>query len=193
MAASRTLRRSLLGSCAALLLVCMARGASAQSLGDEAVAKAKLVTALIRFVQWPAHTFDDDASPVRLCIYTQSQGLERAFQAYDRAAIGRRALQLAFNPPRGQIGQSGSQACHALYLDDASRMAMADLRGNSASGVPGTPFSVGNADGFLADGGMVELVHVENSMRFDVNLGALKDAGLSVNPGVLKLARRVKP
>jgi len=180
---SRAIRRSLLGSCAALLLVTVARSASAQSLGDEALAKAKLVTALIRFVQWPSNAFEDDASPLRLCVYSQSQGLERAFQAYDRVPIGRRTLQLAFNPARH------AQVCHAVYLDDASRTASADLRGNTA---PGAPFSVGNADGFLAEGGMVELVHVENSMRFDVNLGAVKDAGLGVNPGVLKLARRVK-
>jgi len=172
-------RRTLRWSIAALALCCALPGATAQSLGDEAVAKAKLVAALIRFVQWPSATFESEASPVRLCIHSQSQSVERAFRSYDNTVVGRRPLQLSVNPSREARG------CHAVYLDASTPVRREHQVGDAT-------FTIGAADGFLADGGMVEIVHVENAIRFDVNLEAVRDAGLSINPGVLKLARRVK-
>ena len=154
-------------------------GALAQSLGDEASAKAKLVTALIRFVQWPSATFED-GSPLRLCVYSQSKSIERAFLAYQDAAVGRRPLAMAFNP------SGDGQGCHVLYVDDLSSVV-----GAARARTGGAIFTIGAADGFVANGGMVEVLRIESTMRFDVNLGAMREAGLSINPGVLKLARRV--
>jgi len=154
--------------------------ARAQSLGDEALAKAKIVTAMLRFVQWPVASFEHPGSPIRLCVYTQSQGIERAFQGYDRFAVGQRTLQLAFNPP------ADAPACHAAYLDGA-----AGPKGVRRE-VDSPIFTVGTADGFIERGGMVEVVSFDNALRFDVNLDAVRSAGLTINPGVLKLARHVK-
>jgi hypothetical protein len=45
--------------------------------------------------------------------------------------------------------------------------------------------------GFVADGGMIEIVLQQGGTRFDINLGEAKRAGLRLYPQLLKLARRI--
>ena len=173
-------RLALLG----LVLAACLHGAAAQSLGGDAAAKAKLVATLARFIQWPAGTFDSDTAPLHLCVATASATVERAFQSHHNTLVGTRPLQvIAFN------ASAAAKGCHVLFLDDSSALSLDRwLRGH-----PGEPaFTVGTQDGFVSDGGMVEIVHVDNVLRFDFNLLALREAGLGINPGVLKLARQVR-
>jgi|EndMetStandDraft_5_1072996.scaffolds.fasta_scaffold04382_2 hypothetical protein len=169
---------------AALALLGACGGAPAQSLGDDAAAKAKLVAALVRFVQWPTGTFDSDASALRLCVYSGSAAVERAFAAHQGSAVGARTLRVVLDPPAADKG------CHAVYLDASAGLGLPDWRRRHAGEAA---FTIGTSDGFASDGGMVEIVQVDSDLRFDFNLQALHDAGLGVHPGVLKLARRVKP
>ncbi len=49
--------------------------------------------------------------------------------------------------------------------------------------------TVGDKPGFIAAGGMVELVIDNDSVRFDVNLVALREKRIRLSAQVLKLAR----
>ena len=174
--------RRLLG--VGLVLAAWMHGAAAQSLGGDAAAKAKLVATLARFVQWPSGTFDSDSAPLRLCIATGSATVERAFRSQQNALVGTRPLQvIALNA--GAVATS----CHVLFLDDNAALGLERWWRHHA-GEPA--FTVGTQDGFVSDGGMVEIVQVDNVLRFDFNLLALREAGLGINPGVLKLARQVR-
>jgi hypothetical protein len=52
--------------------------------------------------------------------------------------------------------------------------------------------TLGAVDGFLSQGGMVELVNVNDALRFDVSLKAVRSAQLALSSQVLKLARQVR-
>ena len=52
--------------------------------------------------------------------------------------------------------------------------------------------TVGEVPGFVAAGGMIELLLDSDSVRFDVNLGALREQHIRLPAQVLKLARRVR-
>ena len=52
--------------------------------------------------------------------------------------------------------------------------------------------TLGTVDGFIARGGMVEIVNGDDSLRFDVNLKTLRAAQLGVSSQVLRLARQVR-
>ena len=86
------------------------------------------------------------------------------------------AQRIAFFPRARVLFLHGSTTAPAAALADAAR-----------SGV----LTVGDPEGFLATGGMVELVAVNDAIRFDVHLGALKAAGLTLSSQALRLARRV--
>ena len=157
--------------------------AQAQTAGGDAAAKAKLVATLVRFVQWPANAFEHETSPLRLCVFANSQTVERAFQSAAAAAVASRVVQTLINPT------AAARACHVVYIDEAGSAGSDRLLRNFA-GEPS--FTVGSTDGFVSEGGMVEIVQVDNVLRFDVNLAALHSARLGINPGVLKMARQVK-
>ena len=81
------------------------------------------------------------------------------------------------------------KGCHILFLDDSAGLGPDRwLRGHAGEAA----FTIGTQDGFVSDGGMIEIVRVDNTLRFDVNLLALHEAGLGIHPGVLKLARQVR-
>jgi hypothetical protein len=157
--------------------------ASAQALGGDAAAKAKLVATLARFVQWPPATFESEISPLRLCVFASSPTVERAFQDQQNTLVGARPMQTVINP------SVVAKNCHILFVDESGGLHVGRLLRSLGAEAA---FTVGTQDGFVSDGGMVEIVHVDNALRFDFNVVALRDAGLSVNPGVLKLARQVR-
>jgi hypothetical protein len=181
--ASRSTWRAIRHASLWLALTAGAGLAHTQTAGGDAAAKAKLVATLARFVQWPPTAFEYDTSPLRLCVFANSPTVERAFQGLSSAAVGTRPLQTLVNP--GAVARS----CHVVYIDDAAFMTTDRLlRGLAAE----PAFSVGSQDGFVSEGGMVEIVQVDNALRFDVNLNAMHAARLGINPGVLKLARQVR-
>lgn len=183
---SRRFRHALAVSLAVSLAVGVwmpCHDALAQSAGDDASSKAKLVTTLVRYVEWPAASFESANSPLRLCVQTGSTNIERAFQAYQGTMAGTRTLQIALVPPAATVG------CHAMYLDDSAGASSERWLQRHSGAVA---LTVSTTDGFVSSGGMVEIVHVDNALRFDVNLASLRGAGLGVNPGVLKLARSVR-
>ena len=175
----RSVRGALL-ACALLAVVGVVR---AQALGGDAGAKAKLVATLARFVQWPPATFESETAPLRLCVFSSSPTVERAFQSQAEIPIGARPVQTLMNP------RTVAKNCHLVYVDESGAL-RADQMLKRLGSEP--TFTVGTQDGFVGDGGMVEIVHVDNTLRFDFNLVALREAGLGVNPGVLKLARQVR-
>ena len=84
---------------------------------------------------------------------------------------------------------SRAAACDLLFVDGSAARATAEALPLSAER---PTLTLGAVDGFLSQGGMVELVNVNDSLRFDVNLKALRAARLGLSGQVLKLARQVR-
>ena len=155
-------------------------GALAQS--SEVAAKARFAVTFARFVQWPSSPVGSDAA-LRLCVLQRSPALASAFAAHDGAAVGSRRLSVVLEPGANVSG------CDLLFVDDSGASAAAPLLVDAAH----RPIlTVGAVDGFLSRGGMVELVNVDDALRFDVDLGVVRRAGLGLSSQVLKLARRVR-
>lgn len=162
-------------------LVCAASG-PVRAQSSEPAAKARFAVTFARFVQWPALPVGAD-TPLRLCVLQRSPALASAFAVHDGAAVGTRRLSVVLEPGTTVSG------CDLLFVDGSGASAAAPLL---AEGAQRPILTVGAVDGFIARGGMVELVNVDDALRFDVDLGAVRRAGLSLSSQVLKLARRVR-
>jgi hypothetical protein len=164
-----------------LLLVGALPAAWPQS--SDAVAKARFAVTFARFVQWPLGAQRAaEGAPLRLCVLQNSPALAQAFAAHEGANVGGRRVSIVLQP-------AGSADCELLFVDDSAARSAPQLLGDAASR---HVLTVGAVDGFLMQGGMVELVNVEDALRFDVNLRIARDAGIGLNSQVLKLARRVR-
>lgn len=167
----------------AVLLGAAGVAARAQAIGSEAEAKARFTITLARFVQWPAHAFASEGAPLRLCVLHNSPAVAAAFVGQQGAVIAGHPLSVQSGAPAGGAG------CELLFIDGSAARVFAD-------GLPppgNAPLlTIGALDGFLSRGGMVELVNVNDALRFDVNLKALRAAQLGLPGQVLKLARQVR-
>jgi hypothetical protein len=80
-----------------------------------------------------------------------------------------------------------AEGCHVLYLppsEDASR---------ALRETPRAALTVGESSGFLEAGGMVRFLIVEDTVRFEVNMGAAQRAGLRISSRMLSFAWSVHP
>lgn len=174
--------RCRLGLVVALMAGTPAAGLHAQASGNEAEAKARFTLTLARFVQWPAAAFASDGAPLRLCVLHNSPAVAAAFVSQQGVLVGGHPLKV-------NTGSVTRTACDLLFVDSsAARTAAEPLL------APGERpmLTLGATDGFLSQGGMVELVNVNDALRFDVSLRALRSAHLGLSGQVLKLARQVR-
>ena len=154
----------------------------AQGASGDAAAKAKFTLTLARFVQWPPGAFAAEAAPLRLCVLHNSAAVGAAFAQHDGEQVAGHPVNIVPNP-----GSRGG--CDLLFVDASAARAGAEAVG-LAAGAP--VFTLGAVDGFLSQGGMVELANVNDSLRFDVSLKAVRQAQLGLSSQVLKLARQVR-
>lgn len=162
----------------ALVLLCLlAATARAQPL-PETQLKARLVVSLSRFAQWPGAA--TAAEPLRLCVAQQDAAVVQVFAQLDGQVINGRRIQLVKAPPVA--------GCQVLFVDASAARPAELVRAAAGSAT----LTIGDGDGFIAQGGMVELVLVNDAMRFDVNLAAMRPVQMALSSQVLKLARQVR-
>ncbi|MBI5721718.1 MAG: YfiR family protein [Burkholderiales bacterium] len=169
--------------CAATSLASSGRAQPLNPVPSGDRAKALIVANFAHFARWPASAFERDSDSLRLCVVQRSRSLATAFQALDGRRVGTRTLRVVLEPAHNAAG------CHLLFVhESAGPAAPAAI---AATTEP--TLTIGDFDGTLARGGMVELVLVNDALRFDVDLTALRERQLSLSSEVLRLARQTRP
>ena len=175
-------RRSFVAACVLLPATLAWTPARAQSPNDARL-KARLALTLSRFTQWPASAFASPSEPLAICVLHRSEPLFEAFGELTGQSAGGRVVRVGSNPDKI------AGACHVLFIhESADRASHAVLLAAAAQPL----LTIGDSEGFAARGGMVELVNVNDTLRLDVNLKALRAAQLGLSSQVLKLARQVR-
>lgn len=137
-----------------------------------------------RYVEWPKNAFDRSNSPVEICIL----GADRFEKVVSRTVSGK---QVGNRPVdvRAIAKLSNANGYHILFigrdLDTAHSVAVEALRGRSV-------FSVSDREGFAAAGGIANFFRADSRIRFEINPGAAKTAGLKISSRLLRLAKVVK-
>jgi hypothetical protein len=137
-----------------------------------------------KYVSWPPNAFPTNAVwRVGVLGPDPFNGvLEKILQGEDHAVAGRqfaieRALTAADLP-----------LCHVVFIkfkeDDQIKTALAALAGQPV-------LTVGEADGFLKLGGMIQLQRWHQTIRMNINLDAARAANLKIPTSMLELAHQV--
>lgn len=170
-------RPFLIAGATSLVVPSAAHGQSA----TEARVKARMAFNLARFTQWPAEAFAEATAPHLWCAAVRDGAQAAAFAALAGDAIGGRPIRLY------RLASFAGATCHVLYVEaEVERQAVAHLA--SAADLP--VLTIGDGEGF-SQRGIVGLVNVNDSIRFDINLSRMRAAQLNISSQVLKLARRV--
>jgi hypothetical protein len=158
-----------------------ARAQTSPAAPEQAVKAAYLLN-FTRYVDWPAGTFADADAPVNLCVLGENAfgGVVRQ-SVQGRRSRGRPIRVLEPDAP----AQTGD--CHIAFVAGRSREARAWLAALRHS----PTLTVGDGPEFLGIGGMVAFVLVDETLRFEIDAGAVRHAGLQISSRVLALAMSV--
>lgn len=130
-----------------------------------------------KFIQWPAGI---PSSELVIGVMGQAAGPELSDQKKEVA--GRRVILRHVQ----RIEQA--RECHIVFVPAAEKGLLPQV----IKTLEGRPVvTVGDFDGFLRAGGMINLVPTKGRLNFDINVGATKKAGVTVGYQLLRLAREL--
>jgi hypothetical protein len=165
-----------------ILLLGAGRGRAQESQPTEYQLKAAFLFNFAKFIEWPPQAFAASSSPLVLGVLgTNSFGgdfdkILRGKALNDRPLVVREVLP----PERGTN-------CHILFISASHKPRLPEiLKGLRGSSV----LTVGETDGFIEAGGMINFVPEGNKIRFQINDTAAKQAGLKISSKLLSLAVR---
>ena len=160
----------------AAVVLALATPLDGQVVGEYDV-KGALLSNFVKFIEWPADSFETADSPLVICVEGDGPLESGLAAAINRAHTGKRPLRA--QPFRGSPG------CHLLFVGTSEQK---QLRAIVAS-VGSRTVTVGEQAQFLHSGGAIEFRIDSNRLQFDVNLGVIARAQYRISSKLLALAR----
>ena len=138
--------------------------------------KAGFLFTFAKYVNWPADAFVASSNTVVIGVV----GRDPFGTVLDAAVAGKLVNGLPVRIERYAEWKDVG-VCQVLFVAEP---------GKDPMGKPGV-LTVSDAEGFVRRGGHIQLVVEQGRVRFDVNLRAVKQAGLQLDANLLRVARRV--
>jgi YfiR/HmsC-like len=168
-----------------------APGALAQdrdsSDSSEYLIKAGFIFNFAKFVEWPQATFAQPDSPIVIGIL----GTDPFGTIIDQIVQDKKIGGRGFVVKRLKWGADPKDVreCKILFVGASERAHIDEL----VQIVRGLPIlTVGETPGFAERGGVIRLVLEDNRVRFEVNVDAARQAGLTISSRLLTLARIIQ-
>ena len=146
--------------------------------------KAAWLLNFARFIDWPPETLGSNNAPMVIGVLGADPfGADLENTLRDVAVYNRKFL-VQRNPSEAE-----ARRCHILFLSSSERKRHREIL-EKLQGAP--VLTVGETEEFIAQGGMINFVRKDNTVRFAVNLDAAGPAGLKISAKMLKVALSVK-
>jgi hypothetical protein len=157
-----------------MLAACAAAPVHAQDVSLEYRLKAAYLLNFTKFIAWPGEA---DSGPFTMCIVGRNPF----------GAVLQETLEDETGPARGlmiRVIVTPEPGCHVLFVPEGAA-ATPYLR--AARNVP--TLTVGETPGFTAQGGIVNFVLTEGTVRFEINPREAERAMLRISSHLMRLAR----
>lgn len=149
----------------------------------EYLIKAALLYNFAKFATWPAEAFRDARAPLRVCILG-ADPFGVALESIDGKRIRNRRLVTA---RIDEVG--GAERCHVLFVSASERDRLTSI----LESIREQPIlTVADMPWFARFGGIIALKVVQDRSRFEINIDAANDVGLSLSSRLLRLADIVR-
>lgn len=157
--------------------------AASESRETLAVNEYKLRAAYLynfsKFIRWPDRAFTSEDEPFVIGVVGKDAFLEIS-AVLESGKIGTHEISVRYYSKIDEI-----KGCHLLYLHqkktDFWQPLIRTLKNSNI-------VTVGEADTFAKQGGMIQFITIENKLRFIINLKAVKAAGCDLDSRLLSLA-----
>lgn len=168
----------------ALLLMLLAWVLPARAQVSEAELKASFVLSFAKFVTWPAEALKANPGELVFCLLGNKDALYDALSEKQ----GKQAQQLTVRFRHVARGDN-LKACQVLVFAD-SEVEHSETVLRRLAGQP--VLTINGSGHFLEAGGIIGIFGESDKLRFDINLAAARQNGLTMSSNLLRLARTVK-
>lgn len=143
--------------------------------------KAAFLYNFAKFIEWPSAVEGTDARPFRIGVVGESPIADLLPALIRDERIKGRAVEVLHYRAGADLSQ-----CQVVFVsrEQNGKDLQRSLAGRAI-------LTVGETENFLAEGGMIQFVMVEQTVRFDVNVAAANHVGLKVSSRLLAVARKV--
>jgi YfiR/HmsC-like len=167
-------------ACAGMLL---ASGVHGQAM-DEYRVKAAFLYNFAKFVEWPPEAFKTPKDPIVVCVLGHNPFGGSLEDVIRGKSIDGRAFAYRQVSDAAEAG-----ACQILFVSSSEGKRFRSLAGTlKAAGI----LTVGEAQGFASDGGVINFKLDGGRVRFEINVDAAEHAQLHISSKLLNLAEIVK-
>lgn len=146
--------------------------------------KAAFLLNFAKFVEWPVSAFTDEKAPFILGV-VGTDPLESVLDVLNGQMVKNRPVKV-----QRLTGTEGLRQCHMLYISVSEVKRLRDTL-TALADAPVLTVSDG-LEQFTQYGVSINLVLVDNKVRFEMNIGVAKKAGLSVGTQLLQVAKVVE-
>jgi hypothetical protein len=154
---------------------------------SEYLIKAGFIFNFAKFVEWPPTTFPQADSPIVIGILGTDPFGAIIDQIVQDKKIGGRGFVV--KRLKWGVDTKELRECKILFVGASERAHLDEL----VQIVRGLPIlTVGETPGFAERGGVIRLVLEDNRVRFEVNVEAARQAGLTISSRLLTLARIIQ-
>ena len=152
----------------------------------EYILKASFIYNFTKFIEWPPEAMPEDSASIRLCIIGTDPFGKEIDRLKDKTTKGRSftIIRIKQLPDSEQLG-----LCHIAFIgtsENGNVPEILKLLNNSSA------LTISDSPGMGEKGVMINFFMKRKKVRFEINLGAAKRAGLRINSRLLQLARIVK-
>lgn len=146
--------------------------------------EAAFIYNFARFVDWPTQAFTDASSPMVIGVLGKNRFGSDLAQTINGKVIRGHPLQF-----KECASLAEATHCHVLFISDSEKSRLSKI----ISALAGASIlTVSETDNFIAEGGMINLLIIDQKVRFEINNSAAKTAGLTISSKLLSLAISVK-
>ncbi|MBF0477398.1 MAG: YfiR family protein [Deltaproteobacteria bacterium] len=147
----------------------------------ESRVKAAFIYNFAKFVEWPEQALPDKDDTILLCAIEDTD-FGQAFDLIEEKIVKGRKVVYQCCPKSSRA----LDTCHIVYLNSQDpKIVQEVLRSLKGRHV----LTVGELDGFVQLGGIINLYSSDNKIRFEINVDAANRAGLKLSSQLLKLAK----
>lgn len=157
------------------------RGAEA-SLSEYQV-KALFLVNFAKYVEWPATAFAGASAPIIVGVVGENNFGPHLEKAIDGKNVSGRAIQIL------SIDKDEDMArCHILFVSASEKRHLGEIL-NKVKALP--VLTVGEAEPFLTQGGVINFTKKEGKVRLQIDLEAARKAKLQLSSKLLSVADSV--
>jgi hypothetical protein len=164
----------------ALPLATLTRAAEA----DEYQVKGRFLLNFAKFVEWPAESQVGLESEIRVCVLGSGEVSKTLSKVLHGKTAGKKGVMV-----RRVEDLAGVAWCRIVFITKSTNLEP-EIVVNSLGAT--SILTVGETDGFAANGGMVNFIGDQKEVRFEINQGAARRAGLKISSKLLRLAEVVE-